>query len=77
MVIDAVSLLAASTPDGRVALSPLGNYLKHTDPAFSTKTYGHAGLLDMLKTYDLLETKMDGNGHWTVALAAAVSEPAA
>lgn len=75
MVIDAVSLLAASTPDGRVSLSPLGNYLKHTDPAFSTKTYGHSGLLDMVKTYDLLDTRMDANGHWTVALAAPSPEP--
>jgi uncharacterized protein (TIGR00288 family) len=70
MVVDAVSLLAANTSDGRVQLSPLGNYLKHTDPAFSTKTYGHSGLLDMLKTYDLLETRMEANGHWTVGLAA-------
>lgn len=74
MVVEAVSLLAASSPDGRVSLSPLGNYLKHTDPAFSTKAYGHSGLLDMLKTYDLLETRMDANGHWTVALVPASPE---
>jgi uncharacterized protein (TIGR00288 family) len=70
VVVEAVSLLAASSSDGRVQLSPLGNYLKRTDPAFSTKTYGHSGLLDMLKTYNLLETRQDASGHWTVALAA-------
>jgi uncharacterized protein (TIGR00288 family) len=69
MIVDAVSLLAANTSDGRVQLSPLGHYLKHTDPAFSPKTYGHSGLLDMLKTYDLLETRMEASGHWTVSLA--------
>lgn len=74
MIVEAVSLLAASTPDGRVQLSPLGNYLKHTDPAFSPKTYGHAGLLDMLKTYDLPETRLEPNGHWTVALVAVSTE---
>jgi len=77
MVVEAVSLLAANTSDGRVQLSPLGNYLKHTDPAFSPKTYGHSGLLDMLRTYDLLETRTDGNGHWTVGLASAQPEPVA
>jgi uncharacterized protein (TIGR00288 family) len=77
MVVEAVSLLASNTSDGRVQLSPLGNYLKHTDPAFSPKTYGHSGLLDMLRTYDLLETRTDANGHWTVGLASAQSEPVA
>jgi uncharacterized protein (TIGR00288 family) len=71
MVVEAVSLLAANTSDGRVQLSPLGHYLKHTDPAFSPKTYGHSGLLDMLKTYDKLETRMEASGHWTVGLVRA------
>ena len=53
-VVDAVALLAADTSEGKVALSALGNYLRRADPAFSTKTYGHSGLLDMIKTYDLL-----------------------
>ena len=76
MVVEAVSLLAANTSDGRVQLSPLGNYLKHTDPAFSPKTYGHSGLLDMLKTYDMLDTRLEANGHWTVGLAAPASAAA-
>jgi hypothetical protein len=73
MVVEAVSLLAANSSDGRVHLSPLGHYLKRTDPAFSPKNFGHSGLLDMLKTYDLLETRMDESGHWTVGIAEAAA----
>jgi uncharacterized protein (TIGR00288 family) len=69
-IIDAVSLLAAGTNEGRATLSGLGFYLKRTNPAFSPTEYGHSGLLDMLKTYDLLETHREPGGHWTVALAA-------
>jgi uncharacterized protein (TIGR00288 family) len=69
-IVDAVTLLAGDASDGKVQLSPLGNYLKRTDPAFSAKTYGHSGLLEMVKTYDLLETRQDAAGHWTVGLAA-------
>jgi hypothetical protein len=43
--------------------------LKRTDPAFSPAVYGYSGLVDMLKTYDLLMlTKAEG-GHYTVQLA--------
>jgi uncharacterized protein (TIGR00288 family) len=70
-IVDAVTLLAGDASDGKVQLSPLGNYLKRTDPAFSPKTYGHSGLLEMVKTYDLLETSQDAAGHWAVGLAAA------
>jgi uncharacterized protein (TIGR00288 family) len=69
-IVDAVTLLAGDTSDGKVQLSPLGNYLKRTAPAFSPKTYGHSGLLDMVKTYDLLDTRQDAAGHWSVGLAA-------
>lgn len=68
-VVEAVSLLASDSSEGKVALGPLGQYLKRTDPAFSPKTYGHSGLLDMLKTYDLLEVKQDSAGGWLVWLA--------
>ena len=34
-VVDAVTLLASDTPEGKVGLGPLGQYLKRTDPAFS------------------------------------------
>ncbi len=68
-VVEAVSLLAAGTNEGKVTLSALGQYLKRTDPAFTPSTYGHSGLLDMVKTYDLLEPTQETGGHWTVGLA--------
>lgn len=67
-VVDAVALLADSTSDGQVHLGGLGQYLKRTDPGFSPKDYGHSGLLDMLKTYDLLMLKKAEGGHYTVGL---------
>lgn len=69
-VVDAVALLADSTSDGQVHLGGLGQYLKRTDPGFSPKDYGHSGLLDMLKTYDLLTLKKAEGGHYTVGLRA-------
>lgn len=69
-VIEAVTLLASDTSEGKVGLGPLGQYLKRTDPAFSPKVYGHSGLLDMVKTYDLLAVKQEEGGHWSVSLAA-------
>ncbi|MBP6020037.1 MAG: NYN domain-containing protein [Burkholderiaceae bacterium] len=68
-VIDAVSLLTSDTSEGKVGLGPLGQYLKRTDPAFSPKAYGHSGLLDMIRTYDLLELNYEKGGHWSVCLA--------
>lgn len=68
-VIAAVDLLAGGASDGRVTLSMLGHYLKRTDPAFSPSAYGHSGLLDMIKTYDLLDLVMAPGGHWTVGIA--------
>ncbi|WP_223618951.1 NYN domain-containing protein [Lysobacter sp. ESA13C] len=65
-VVDAVELLAGAVPDGKVTLSALGLYLRRTDPAFSAQTYGHSGLLNMLKTYDLLSLKQEDGGHWSV-----------
>lgn len=70
-IINAVSLLAADTADGRVAVGALGQYLKRTDPAFSPQTYGHSGLVNMLKTYDLLNLRQETGGHWTVGIAGA------
>jgi hypothetical protein len=68
-VVNAVSLLAADTPDGHVTVSGLGQYLRRTDPAFSPQTFGHSGLVNMLKTYDLLALRQEDGGHWSVALA--------
>lgn len=70
-LVDAVTLLAADTSEGKVSLGALGQYLKRTDPAFSPNLYGHSGLLDMVKTYDLLTLKQEPGGHWSVSLAPA------
>ena len=68
-VIEAVSLLAGDTSEGKVGLGPLGAYLKRTDPAFSPQVYGHSGLLDMVRTYDLLIARQEPGNHWSVRLA--------
>jgi hypothetical protein len=74
-VVEAVALLAGDTPDGRVSMGYLGQYLKRTDPAFSPKTYGHSGLLDMIRTYDLLALQQEPGGHWMVSLAPKEIQP--
>jgi uncharacterized protein (TIGR00288 family) len=65
-VVEAVSLLTGDTVEGKVGLSHLGAYLRRTYPSFSPQVYGHSGLLDMLKTYDLLALEQEVNGHWSV-----------
>lgn len=72
-VVEAVTLLAADTSEGKVGVGGLGSYLKRADPSFSPKNYGHSGLLDMLKTYDLLKVQQESGGHWTVRLFTAAS----
>lgn len=72
-VVEAVTLLAADTSEGKVSVGGLGSYLKRADPSFSPKNYGHSGLLDMLKTYDLLKVQQENGGHWTVRLASAAT----
>lgn len=68
-IIEAVRLMASDTSDGKVHLGGLGQYLKRTDPAFSPQVYGHSGLLDMLRTYDLLTAQQEPGGHWSVHLS--------
>lgn len=68
-LVDAVALLADGSPDGKVVVSALGDYLKRTDPSFSPNAYGHSGLLNMVKTYDLLLASQAPGGHWLVKLA--------
>lgn len=68
-VVDAVAMLAESSSDGQVDLGALGNYLRRTDSSFTPKTYGHSGLLDMLRTYDLLRVGKAEGGGWWVSLA--------
>jgi hypothetical protein len=68
-IIDAVTLLASDTSESKIGMGLLGQLLKRTDPAFSPKLYGHSGLLDMVKTYDLLRSEQEVGGHWSVSLA--------
>jgi uncharacterized protein (TIGR00288 family) len=75
-VLSAVSLLAADTPDGRVGLGALGQYLKRTDPGFSPKVYGHAALSDMVRAYpELVLAQENNSGHW-VSLKPKAAAPA-
>jgi uncharacterized protein (TIGR00288 family) len=70
MVVDAVTLLSANTSEGKVSISILGSYLKRADPSFTPKKYGHATLLSMLKTYDLLKLQQGAGEHWFVQTVA-------
>lgn len=64
-LLSAVTLLAADTPDGRVGLGALGQYLKRTDPGFSPKAFGHTALSDMVRAYpDLVVSVENGSGYW-------------
>ena len=67
-VVEAVKLLASDSPEGKVHLGGLGQYLKRTDPAFSPQTYGYSGLLDMLRSYDLLALQQEAGSVWMVRL---------
>ena len=75
-LVEAVALLASDTSDGNVGLGAVGQYLKRTDPAFSPQTYGHSGLLNMVKTYDLLVPRQEDGGHWSVSLSPKSDTPA-
>lgn len=61
-------LLAGDSSEGKLGLGLLGQYLKRADAAFSPKGNRHSGLLDMVKTYDLLATHQEPGGYWTVSL---------
>lgn len=65
-VSEAVTLLLADTSNGMVSISALGSYLKRADPSFTTKKYGHASLLNMLKTYESLKVQKDLSDNWCV-----------
>ncbi|HEY1396401.1 NYN domain-containing protein [Roseateles sp.] len=67
---EAVRLLAADTPDGRVHVGGLGSYLRRKDPGFTPRTFGQSGLVNVLKIDPLLDVRQEPGGHWTVALAA-------
>ncbi|ABR91555.1 Uncharacterized conserved protein [Janthinobacterium sp. Marseille] len=63
-LIAAVSLMAAESEEGWVGLGALGQYMRRTDPGFSPQKNGYGGLLEMVKTYPDLTTRLDGGGHW-------------
>ncbi len=67
-VVRAVAAMAADSAEGKVSLSALGNYLRRTDPSFSPDNFGYSGLLEMLKTYDLLRLRQEPSGSWSVEL---------
>ena len=66
IIVDAVRLLTSNASEGKIGLAMLGQYLKRTDPGFSPSNYGHSGLLEMIKSYDLLILKKEDGGHYTV-----------
>lgn len=68
-VIEAVKVLGNSTPDGKVGLSQLGQYMREAHPGFTPGAHGHSTLLKMLKTYDSL-TLEEAGGHHTVQFRA-------
>lgn len=74
-VVEAVKLLASDTLDGKVHLPALNQYMRRTDPEFSPANLGYAGLLDMLRAYDLLALKKEEGGHYTVRLANPQDQP--
>ena len=72
-IVEAVKLLTQDSLEGKVHLATLGQYLKRTDPGFTPTGYGHAGLLEMIKNYDLLALKKEDGGHYTVKLNVAAA----
>jgi uncharacterized protein (TIGR00288 family) len=67
-IVEAVRLLTRDSSEGKVGLGTLGQYLKRTDPAFTPTAYGHSGLLEMIRNYDLLVLKKEDGGHYTAKL---------
>jgi len=73
-VVNAIKMMAGDSSDGKVTLSALGSYLRRTDPAFTPGTCGFSGMLEMLRTYNLLKLTQEPGGHWTVQLATPPNE---
>lgn len=62
-VTQAADQLVSNSPEGKITLSALGQYLKRTNPAFSPKNYGHSSLLNMIKNYSSLAVKVEEGVH--------------
>ena len=68
-VVKAVLLMARDRSEGKISLDELGRYLKRTDPSFSPQAYGHDGLLNMVRAYDLLAVRQEEDGlFWVSAI---------
>ena len=67
-VIGTVALLEIEPPDGWVGLGAIGQYLKRTDPSFSSKSFGYAALSDMVRAYPELTLKQEVGSDLWVAL---------
>jgi hypothetical protein len=76
-LVSAVNLLAADSPDGRVGLGALGQYLKRTDPAFSPKMHGYPALSDMVRAYPDLALSQDNGSYWVAVKSRAKPKAAA
>jgi uncharacterized protein (TIGR00288 family) len=75
-VVEAVSqLVSQPSSEEIVSLGALGQYLKRIDPGFSPKNHGHASLLNMLKTCDLVTIKQENGTHWVKLTAKAKKTP--
>lgn len=66
---EAVRHLAATTKGGKVDGNALMRYLKKTHPGFTPKTYGHGGLMKMVRSDAGLRYAAGASGVWTVSLA--------
>lgn len=75
-IVEAVKLLTLDSSEGKVTLSTLGQYLKRTDPGFTSSAYGHSGLLEMIRNYDRLLLNKEEGGQYTVKLNMALIAPA-
>jgi uncharacterized protein (TIGR00288 family) len=73
IVATAVEIMSAQNEEGRVGLGALGQFLKRTDPAFTAKSFGHSGLLSLVKSDPrLFVVNVDGGSY--VSLRSTASE---
>ena len=74
-----VADLMASSAEGRVNVSSVGNYLKRADPGFDPKRYGFGRLLDLLQAIAAVRPGMEvikDGPHWWLRQQDEPPEPA-
>lgn len=74
-----VADLMASSAEGRVNVSSVGNYLKRADPGFDPKRYGFGRLLDLLQAIAAVRPGMEvikDGSHWWLRQQEEPPEPA-